>query len=435
MRSLGRWRERLAGRNPLPTGASTVGLWIGFTGLTAYGFLAFGARALGEGPEYSALSALWALGFIVGPGFFLPVEQEVARALAHRRAQGLGSAPVVRRAAFLGLGLAGLLSLITLVAGPWLADQLFAGSWTLVLALVLILFGYAVEHLVRGTLGGNQRFGTYGLLFATEGTFRLVGAAVLAGIGVTLAGPFGLVVGIGPFVGSAVAARRERGLLQPGPHAEWSELTQALAYLLVGSVLGQSLVNSVPIATQVLAGPGEDAVAGTLLNGLLVARVPLFFFQAVQASLVPELSGHRGAGRHAELVRGVRRILAVVVVIGVSATIGAALFGPWVVRTFFGEEFRLSGADMAMLAGASGLIMLTLALVQVLIALSQYRLVAALWVAGAVAFAVGIWADVGDLTQRVETAFLLGTGVAALCALALVLRELNRESRARSGHT
>ena len=435
MTGIGGWRERIAGRNPLPTGASTVGLWMAFTGLTAYGFLALGARALGEGAQYSALSTLWALGFVVGPGFFMPVEQEVARALAHRRAENLGGEPVVRRASLLAAVLATTLAVITLAAGPVLAGELFAGSWWLVLALVLIIYGYAFEHLVRGTLGGNQRFRSYGLLFAAEGAFRLAGAVLLAAIGVAVAGPFGIVVGLGPFFGSAFAARRERGLLGPGPEAPWSELTQALAYLVTGAVLGQALVNAAPIAAQALAGPNESAVAGTLLNGLLVARVPLFFFQAIQASLVPELSGHRGAGRHAELLRGVRRILTVVVVIGVCSTIGSALLGPWAVRTFFGAEFRLSGLDMALLAGASALLMLALAFVQVLIALSQYRRVAELWIVGAVTFTVGLVVDVGSLARRVEVAFLVGAAAAALCALAFVLRELNRESRARTGNT
>ncbi|MEA2685075.1 MAG: hypothetical protein QOE93_270, partial [Actinomycetota bacterium] len=62
-------------------------------GLTAYAFLVIAARALG--PEaYAPLSALWAIVFLVGPGCFVPLEQELARSLAARGAAGLGGGPV-----------------------------------------------------------------------------------------------------------------------------------------------------------------------------------------------------------------------------------------------------------------------------------------------------------------------------------------------------
>ena len=46
--------------------------------------LVLSARALGH-EAYAPLSVLWALVFLVGPGFFLPIEQEIGRALAARR--------------------------------------------------------------------------------------------------------------------------------------------------------------------------------------------------------------------------------------------------------------------------------------------------------------------------------------------------------------
>ncbi|MEY2589667.1 MAG: hypothetical protein QOJ67_1651, partial [Acidimicrobiaceae bacterium] len=75
-------------------------------GVSAYGFLVLSARVLGKA-EYAPLSVLWAAVFLAGPGFFLPLEQEVSRALAARRALGLGTGPVLRRAAMLGGALAG----------------------------------------------------------------------------------------------------------------------------------------------------------------------------------------------------------------------------------------------------------------------------------------------------------------------------------------
>src|SRR5581483_1853278 len=82
-------RKLLEGRsNPLPEGTLAVGAGLIVSGITSYGFLAISARALG--PErYAPLGVLWALTYVVCPGVFLPLEQEVGRALSTRRAKGL----------------------------------------------------------------------------------------------------------------------------------------------------------------------------------------------------------------------------------------------------------------------------------------------------------------------------------------------------------
>ena len=91
----------LATKTPLPEGTLAVGAGITVAGIAAYLFIIISARMLGT-ERTGALSALWALIFIIGPGFFIPIEQEVARALAHRRAQGLGGAPLIKRAMLAG---------------------------------------------------------------------------------------------------------------------------------------------------------------------------------------------------------------------------------------------------------------------------------------------------------------------------------------------
>ena len=77
-------------RNPLPTGTAAVGVGLIVAGLSAYGFLFFADRALSKA-EYSPLGALWSMVFLIGPGLFLPLEQEISRALAERRARFRGA--------------------------------------------------------------------------------------------------------------------------------------------------------------------------------------------------------------------------------------------------------------------------------------------------------------------------------------------------------
>jgi O-antigen/teichoic acid export membrane protein len=406
-------RKLLEGRaNPLPEGTLSVGAGLIVGGLTSYGFLAVSARTLG--PEaYAPLGVLWALTYVVCPGVFLPLEQEVGRALSSRRAKGVGGGPLIRRAALAGGVAAVVLVIATAATGPLSLPHLFDDRVLLLVALMVALAGYYVEFLVRGVLSGNGRFGPYGLILGAEALLRMLACFALAVLGVKTVGPYGIIIGLAPIAATLIGIRKERNLITPGPDAPWSELSTALGYLLAGSVMAQLLVNAGVFAVQILAEAEEKGPAGRFLNGLIVARVPLFMFQAVQAALLPKLAHLAGAGRHADFRTGLKRLLAVVVAIGSVATVTAFAIGPYVVTKLFGEGFELSHKDLGYLAGASAIYMLALALAQALIALANYSRVVLGWAAGLVAF-VGVTAMGHELLPRVEHGFLAGSVTAAV---------------------
>lgn len=430
----------MSGGNPLPEGTLAVGAGLLVLGLTAYVFLAVAARALGP-DRYAEFSVLWTLVFFAAPGFMFPLEQEVSRAVSSRRATGTGGGPVVRRAVPLGAALVGGLAIVVVALSGPILDELFDGEVLLLVGLLLALPAYAATHLTRGTLSGNARFEDYGWLMASEGLLRVVAAVALALVGVETAGAYGLLIGLAPVVAVAavlagvgsVGRRRSNGkgngdgahppLLQPGPEAPWSELSGALGWLLLGAVLAQGFVNaSVPLV-KVLAKPSEDAIAGQFQTGLIISRVPLFLFQAVQASLLPKLAGLAASGRFTDFRTGLRRLVAVVIAIGLAATIGAFLVGPFVLRLLFGSEYdRLGRGDLGYLALASAAFMLAMALSQALIALHGHAKSAAGWGAAIAVLSVVTWLSTDELLLRVELGLVAGalTSVAAMWVLLLV---------------
>lgn len=411
--------ERLRARNPLPHGTVVVGGGFLVAGLTIYAFLAISARALG--PEaYAPLSVLWAITFLAAPGFYFPVEQEVGRALSDRRARGLGGGPVIKRAAMLAGIFVAVLTLAAVAASAPLLDQFFDDQILLLVGFVVALAAYALEHLVRGSLSGNDRFATYGIVIGAEGVVRLLGCIVLAVAGVATAGPYGMVVGVAPAIAVLFAAGREEGLLTEGPEAPWNELTRALWYLLIGQVLAQTLINITPLAVNLFAGPGEEEEVGKVLIALIVARIPVFMFQAVQASLIPQIAGLAAAGKHDELRVRLMRLLGAVLAVAAAFTVVAAVLGPTVIRLFFGSEFELGGGDLAYLAGASGLYMVALAQAQALIALIGYRRAALGWLVGVAVF-FALAAVPADTVFRAERAFFGGSTAAAVAMTALLL--------------
>ena len=89
-------------RGAVPEGTFAVGAGLVVAAITSYLFVIVaqqGPRAR-RSTRRSARSG--ASSSSPGPGLFLPLEQEVGRALAHRRAQGIGGGPLVERAARLG---------------------------------------------------------------------------------------------------------------------------------------------------------------------------------------------------------------------------------------------------------------------------------------------------------------------------------------------
>lgn len=391
-------------------------------GVAAYAFITIASRDLG--PEaYTPVGMLWALSFLLGPGFFQPLEQEVARIVAARSDGRIG--PVVRTAAAIGAGMVGLLVVIALVFGGRIRHDLFDDHGLLVVGLLLVLVGLGIGHLVRGVLAGLGRFGGYARYFVGDGVGRLVVVLVL---GTTLGGvgAYGLAVGLAPFIGVALALSGQRGLSPEGPAEPAGALSRALGALLVASVATALVLNVSPLAVEVLAGPDQTDDPGRFLNALLIARVPLFFFQAVQASLLPRLSTLVGAGRFDELVHVFRRLLGLVVGIGAAAVIGCALVGTWIVEFAFGADFAVERRDMVMLAASSAVLMVALLFAQALMACRAQGRMAAAWVLGLTAFPIVV-ALGDDLFLRVELGLLATVSVAAT-AMAVLLAERLRST-------
>ncbi len=94
----------------------------------------------------------------------------------------------------------------------------------------------------------------------------------------------------------------------PGPQAPYSELSGALAWLLLGSVLAQLLSYASVFGVNLLATKDQSDLASHFITGLFIARIPLLLFQAVQAALLPKLAAQASAGEYDEFRSGMREL-------------------------------------------------------------------------------------------------------------------------------
>lgn len=418
----------LAKKSPLPEGTFAVGAGMVVAGVCSYLFQAFAGRTLSKA-NYAALNSLWVLTFVLAPGFFLPLEQEVARALSHRRARGLGGGPLVKRAALLGGGMTAALVAAVIIAAPQLEDTFFHGNSMLVIALVIALIAFYAQGLAKGALAGNGRFGGYGLIMGSEAVIRMIPALVFMILSVTTPGPWGIAFALAAAASVVVGLWGQKGLLKPGPAAPWSELSHALGLLLVGSVLAQLLGYSAFLGVELVKGPGQRAAAGDFAQGFFTARIPILLFQAVQAALLPKLAALLGKGKKEDFTNGLRKLVVIVAGVGVLGIIGSFFFGELAGRILFGKKFVLDRNDLTLLAVGNAFFIIALTLGQAVIALRAYGRAAAAWASGLAVFVLLITLipsgvhDDHALFRRAELSFVGGAAVAAgVMGIGLLLR-------------
>jgi O-antigen/teichoic acid export membrane protein len=404
----------------IPSGALAIAGGSVVSGVTAYVYLIVAARQLGP-IRYSALSALWTLLFLAGPGCFAPLEQEVCRAAVARRTTGSGDRPAVVRAAQVGgLILVLLLAAVAATSG-FLRHGVFGGHGVLVVALALGLAGYYLMHLSWGVLASQHHFRGYGVVAGSEGVVRLAICGVLLAVSSRSIGVYGLALGLAPFAAAYLGWRSEPVRLIAGSPEPWRITSRAIAYLLGASALKQFVLMVSPLAVQILATSAQRGAAGRYLAALALTRVPLFLFNAVLAALLPRLVQLASAGRRDEFGGILRRLSVVVSLAMVGAAVITAFVGPGLLRLFFGTEYALPAGDLVKLMVGCGAYMLALVLSYGLVAVGGHQWTTVSWGIGGIAFVVSV--ALGPrlgLLGRVEWGFLTAT-VAAATAMAALL--------------
>lgn len=406
-------------KSALPEGTVAVGVGLVVASATAYLVVIIVNGTVGD-KGYAGFGVFWSLLFSAGTGLFLPLEQEVSRAISHRRATGVGSRPVIERAAVVGgIGAVVIAAVSAGLARP-IVDNLFHGSTLLLVGFIISLFGFYSMYLVRGVLSGHGRFVPYGVMVGLDGFIRLVLVAGLAIGGVKTVGPYGLAMGITPFLATAAVLLDRRGLLEPGPHSAWSELSTALGLLLTGSILAQVLAYLALIIADVTA---SHSVARSFTNAFFVARIPVLMFMAVQAALLPKLARLAASEQHLDFRVALKRLMWAVIGVAIFGTLIAYTLGPFVGNKIFPDKFHISRLDLGVLAAGSGAYIITQTLTQALIALKAYGRVAVGWVVGCVGYAITQLVLHVHVTLEVSIAFFVGSAVgAAVMAVLLVQR-------------
>jgi len=388
--------------------------------VTTYVVLIMAGRSLGP-VGFAALSSLYFLVTSVATGLFTPLEQEVTRRRGVERAVRTWDATLTRRALGHGFTMAALAVGLALAAYPLTVRTLGDRGW-LVVALCLALPGYAAWFAVRGELAGQGHLQRYGVQLVVDGASRLVGAVLLVATDHATTAGFGLLFGLSPWVTLAVTLPGWR--LRPDDRSPdpASGLTRPLALLVVSALAAQLLINAGPVVVNLLATDAERDLAGVYLAVLVVVRIPVFLFSAVQPGYLRALAEHVGHGDRTAFLALVRRVLLPVAAATAVLCVAATAVAPPVVSWLFDFDQELSRTTCLLLTLSVGLFLASVVLAQALLALDHHLWVTTGWLLGLVGLAVGT--ALGDgVVARATAGLLLGAAVAAISLAMLLTRE------------
>ena len=417
----------------LPSGATRVGIGLGFFGVSSYVFLAIAARQLGPA-HFAVLSTLWVLVYTGGPGVFLPFEQAIGRAAAMHRADPAAERAVVRTLVKASAGAVAGLLVLSLALHGVLVRYLFGGSEATFLALLLSLIGMWGAYVTRGVFAGHDRYTAYGVQLGLEGVARIVLAAAAVWLTWSLAG-FALGLAVALLVSVLVTLRAARG----GHRRKFQRTVTAedpgrrnqlriLGWLIVGALGMQVLVNIGPVIAQATSG-SSAGTAGHYLGALMLARLPLFAFAAVQAALLPGLAHTVADGDRRALRRSLRNLFALIGGAMCVFTGILAVAGPWLVHLVYGGSFGLHRLDLVLLAGGTGIAMLAIVAGNAVVAVGAASASAWAWLGSVVVLAVVVVLLPGSIFLRLEMSYIAGVIAALVGQLVAVFVRVRASSR------
>lgn len=374
--------------------ASFSGAWLlsgamVVSGVLTYAFHVLAARTLGP-TAYGQIAVLWGAIFLGAIVLFRPIEQTTSRSIADRLARGEEAATVVRPVLALSATLMALIAVGAALAWGPLTDHLFAGDDAMTAMLVGGTLAYGLSYVVRGLVGGVRWFRGYGLGLLSDAVGRLAVAAPLVFIASKSLAAFALVVA--GVVGALVPlyfGRRELAVLKEHRASSRFRMLGALSFAAPASLMAgadQVLVNGAPLLVVLGTGrAGRDA--GVVFAATMLVRAPVYVFQGLAASLLPNFTVLHAAERQ-RFLSVVHRAVVVLLAVGACIVVVSAVAGPEAMRMLYGDAYSVSRGDLVLLGLGVACYLGASTFSQALLALDCGSRAAAAWCSSAVAFVV-----------------------------------------------
>jgi O-antigen/teichoic acid export membrane protein len=395
-------------------GAATV-----LSALCGYTVLYLAARDL-EPAGFSVFGVFWgAFGLATGAAFGLL--QEATREVRSAADGDLGTGPTthpIRVAAMVGVVAA---AVIAASAPLWSGRVFVASQWLSVALLAVGLAGFCLHATLLGILAGLNRWTAYGSLMVTDAGLRVIVAATTFVVGWGLVGYlWATVAGAVAWLIMLIAApatREAADMLTPGDTATF---LRGASHSIAASGASAVLVMGFPVLLKATSGD-LGATGGVVILAVTLTRAPLLVpLTAMQGNLIAHFVDQR-----AKRLRALVGPAAVVVGLGLLGVLAAGVFGPWLLRSGFGSDYRADGALLAWLTAAAVAIALLTLTGAATVAAALHQAYSLGWVSATVASTLLLLLPL-TLQTRTVVALLCGP----LVGIAVHLGALARTSQA-----
>jgi O-antigen/teichoic acid export membrane protein len=365
---------------PITRGSVTrVGTATVLSALCGYAVLYLAARDL-EPAGFSVFGVFWgAFGLATGAAFGLLQEttREVRSTGYVQVVAGPRTHPM-RVAAMVGVVAAAVIA----VSSPLWSGHVFAESrWLSVVLLCVGLAGFCLHATLLGMLAGLNRWTAYGTLMVADAGLRVIVAAATFLVGwklngylwATVAGAVAWLIMLIVIPGTRDAAR----LLTPGGTATF---LRGAAHSIAAAGASAILVMGFPVLLKATSGD-LGATGGVVILAVTLTRAPLLVpLTAMQGNLIAHFVDQR-----THRLRALMTPAAVVTVLGLLGVVAAGVFGPWLLRSGFGAEYRADGALLAWLTAAAIAIALLTLTGAAAVAAALHRAYSLGWVSATIA--------------------------------------------------
>jgi O-antigen/teichoic acid export membrane protein len=411
--------------------ASLLSVAVGATGFIVYLYFALASHNL-DSADYGDIATLWLVVFVTVATLYRPVEQLLSRTIAERHArEGFRGRPL-KVAATIQAIVALSVTAICLALRGTIEDELLSGSSTLYWILVVSIVAYAGTFFARGFFAGHRRFGLYSAVLLSDACTRILFPLAVA-VGIA-SGTTAIALGIaaGPLASLTLApvvvaiVLRGRGIepdLGPQPPPARSQAApDGPEFTLAHGGGFAAAVLLIVFSEQLFLSSGalvlritEGAVATAFIfNVLMLARAPIYLFQAVATSLLPHLTRLRyrpEVGGEDAFRLSVRITVAAVVVFAAFTAVVVAVAGPALMQVAFGDKFTYDRAGLLIVTVGMGFYLVAATLSQAALAQGQARRAAVCWIACAAAYVGWNLLPVLDEFRRVEVGFALAAAI------------------------
>ncbi|MFI5509810.1 hypothetical protein ACIA48_20280 [Mycobacterium sp. NPDC051804] len=392
-----------------------VGVATALSALCGYTVLYLAARDL-EPLGFSVFGVFWgAFGLVTGAAFGLL--QETTREVRSAGYTEIVDGPrthAMRVAAGVGVAAA---AFIALSSPLWSAHVFAEARWLSVALLAVGLAGFCLHATLLGMLAGLNRWTAYGSLMVTDAGLRvlvavatfLVGAELVGYLWATVAGAIAWLI----LLLVSPATRDAARMLTPGGTATF---LRGASHSIAAAGASAVLVMGFPVLLKATSGD-LGATGGVVILAVTLTRAPLLVpLTAMQGNLIAHFVDQR-----TERMQALMKPAAAVIGLGLLGVVAAAVFGPWLLRNAFGEEYRADGPLLAWLTAAAITIALLTLTGAATVAAALHRAYSLGWVSATVASTALLLLPL-DIETRTVIALLCGPLVGIVVHLAALAR-------------